>query len=303
MQTGPDKTRSVLLTGPAPRSRSAGLRTRLEGATATLAGPALLLVLFFFILPVALLLARSILEPEAGLGNYAELLQSGAYRTVLLNTFSIASVVTVVTVLIGFPVAWLIAVSNRFWGMALLGLIFISMWTSLLTRSFAWLILLQSNGVINRMLKGLGLISEPLSLVNNMTGVVIGMTYILLPFVIFPLLSTMRAIEPGLLRAAALCGANRWQCFLHVFLPACAPGIAAGALMVFVMSLGYFITPVMLGGSSTMMLAELIVHLVQSLLRWGLGAAAAFILFAITLAAYALQLRLFDPLRSAKGGS
>jgi putative spermidine/putrescine transport system permease protein len=150
--------------------------------------------------------------------------------------------------------------------------------------------------VINRVLMSLGLTSGPLALTNNLVGVTIGMTYILLPFIIMPLYATMKSINPEILRAAALCGASRWQAFFHIFLPACAPGVAAGCLMVFVMSLGYFVTPVLLGGPSNMMLAELIVQLVGSLLNWGLGAAAAFILFAVTLAAYAIQIRIFDPM-------
>lgn len=255
--------------------------------------PALLVLLLVFALPVSLVLARSFLEPEPGLQNYAELLASATYRTILGNTFTVALTVTAVTLTLGFPVAWFLVVAPRFWARIVFAILILSMWTSLLTRTFAWMVLLQSTGVINRTLIALGVIGEPLALTNNLVGVTIGMTYILLPYVVFPLHVTMRSIDPGVLRAAALCGASRRQVFVHVLLPSCTSGVAAGCLMAFVLSLGYFVTPVLLGGTSTMMIAELIVQLIQSLLNWGLGGAAAFILFVVTLAAYALQVRLF----------
>src|SRR5699024_4489691 len=129
-----------------------------------------------------------------------------------------------------------------------------------------------------------GIIDQPLTLVHNLVGVTIGMTYIMLPFIVLPLQGVMKNIDPAILQAAALCGANRWKCLWRVLIPLALPGIAAGALMVFVMSLGYFVTPALLGGTSNMMLAELIVQLVQSLVQWGLGGAAAFVLLVVTLA-------------------
>ena len=157
-------------------------------------------------------------------------------------------------------------------------------------------------GVINKTLMALGIIDEPLALVNNLTGVTIGMVYIMLPFIILPLHATLRAIDPAILNAAALCGAGRWQIFRRVLLPLSAPGAAAGALMVFVMSLGYFVTPTLLGGTANMMLAGMIAQLIQSLLNWGLGGAAAFILLSVTLAIYALQLRYFNGSAVVPGG-
>ena len=282
-----------------------GLRSFIRNIRASglvLAMPALLLLSALFVLPVLILLSRSVLDPQPGLQNYAELLSSSSYRTILFNTFIVSTTVTLVTLAVGFPVAWLLAVVSRFWAMAVFAVILLSMWTNLLTRTFAWMILLQSTGVINRALIALGVIDTPLALTNNLIGVTIGMTYIMFPFIVLPLYATMKAMDPAVLRAASLCGASRLQCFLHVFLPSCASGIVAGCLMVFVMSLGYFVTPVLLGGPSYMMLAELIVQLIQSMLNWGLGAAAAFILFAATLALYALQIRLFDPLTDARKG-
>lgn len=254
--------------------------------------PTIVLLVAFFIVPVAILLARSVTEPEPGLQNYAALLGSPTYARVFFNTFFVSGVVTLTTALIAFPVAWALALMPAFWARLLFGLILLSMWTNLLARTYAWMVLLQQTGLVNRTLMALGIIDEPLVLVNNLVGVTVGMVYIMLPFMILPLYGVIRKIDPAILQAAALCGASRTQALFRVLLPLAAPGLASGGLMVFVMSLGYFVTPALLGGTSYMMLAELIVQQVQSLVNWGLGGAAAFILLVVTLALYALQLRL-----------
>lgn len=259
--------------------------------------PALGLIVLFFVVPLASLLLRSVLEPELGLQNYEALLGSTTYLRIFLNTFLVAGVVTLISVIVGYPVAWLLAIMPEKWSRIVLAIIILSMWTNLLARTYAWMVLLQRTGVINKTLMGLGLIDQPLALVNNLVGVTIGMTYIMLPFVILPLMGVIRTIDPAILRAAALCGAGKMQCFLRVLVPLSLPGIAAGALMVFVMSLGYFVTPALLGGTSNMMLAELVAQFVQSLVNWGMGGAAALVLLVVTLALYAVQLRYFNPAR------
>ncbi|MER9307493.1 ABC transporter permease [Mesorhizobium sp. M0496] len=263
--------------------------------------PALLLVGLFFIVPVVALLLRSVTDPEPGLQNYATLLGSGTYVRVFLNTFLVAAVVTAVTILVAFPVAWMLAIMPPAMGSIVFGIIILSMWTNLLTRTYAWMVLLQRTGVINRALMGLGIIHEPLPLINNLAGVTIGMVYIMLPFMILPLVGTLRAIDPMTLRAAALCGASPFEAFRRILLPLSLPGVAAGGLMVFVMSLGYFVTPALLGGTSNMMLAEMIAQTVQSLLNWGLGSAAAFVLLVVTMTLYAIQLRLVGARRAGGG--
>lgn len=263
--------------------------------------PALLLVGLFFIVPVVALLLRSVTDPEPGLQNYAALFGSDTYVRVFLNTFLVASVVTAVTILVAFPVAWMLAIMPPAPGSIVFGIIILSMWTNLLTRTYAWMVLLQRTGVINRALMGLGIIHEPLPLINNLAGVTIGMVYIMLPFMILPLVGTLRAIDAMTLRAAALCGASPFEAFRRILLPLSLPGIAAGGLMVFVMSLGYFVTPALLGGTSNMMLAEMIAQTVQSLLNWGLGSAAAFVLLVVTMALYAIQLRLVGARRAGGG--
>ena len=255
--------------------------------------PALILLGIFFVLPVLSLLLRSITEPELGLGNYQELLGSSTYLKIFYNTFFVSGLVTLVTLAIGFPVAWTLAIMPSHWARIIFAVLLLSMWTNLLTRTYAWMVLLQRTGIINKTLINLGLIDQPLTLVNNLVGVTIGMVYIMLPFIVLPLYGVIRKLDPAILQAAALCGATRWQSLTRVLLPLAAPGMVAGALMVFVMSLGYFVTPALLGGTANMMLAELIAQFVQSLVNWGMGSAAAFVLLVVTLLLYAAQLKLF----------
>lgn len=253
--------------------------------------PAAIFLFVVFVVPLGSLLLRSVTDPQLSLGNYVQLLGDITYRRVLTNTFTVAAVVTLVTLLLGYPVAWLLVILPSRVARCFFAIILLSMWTNLIARTYAWMVLLQKKGVINSALIDLGLIDKPLALIKNLTGVTIGMTYIMLPFVILPLVTSLRAIEPALMQAAAISGARPTQIFFRVMLPLSLPGIGAGGLMVFVMALGYYVTPTLLGGTSNMMLAELITTQVQSLLNWGLGSAAAFILLAVTLALYCVYVR------------
>jgi putative spermidine/putrescine transport system permease protein len=291
---------NVLSTVAHPSAKRA--RQRRDWCSIRLLVPAMLLLIIFFLLPVLSLLLRSVLDPTPGLHNYAQLLGSTTYLRVFGNTFLVATVVTAVTLAIGFPTAWLLAIAPRRLSSFLFSILLLSMWTNLLARTFAWMVLLQGTGPINRLLMALGIISEPLTLVNNLIGVTIGMTYIMLPFLVMPLHATLRSIDPSTLRAAAICGASRCQAFWRILAPLAMPGVASGALMVFVMALGYFVTPALLGGAQYMMLAELVAQLVQELLNWGLAGAAAFVLLAVTLGLYALQLRFTGSARASIGG-
>ncbi|KNY33369.1 MULTISPECIES: ABC transporter permease [Rhizobium/Agrobacterium group] len=255
--------------------------------------PALVLLVLFFVVPVLILLSRSVTEPVFGFGNYAALLGSSTYLKIFFNTFVVSALVTVVSLVIGFPVAWALAIMPARLASIVFAILLLSMWTNLLARTYAWMVLLQRTGVVNKTLMGLGIIDQPLPLVNNLTGVTIGMTYIMLPFIIIPLYGVIRKIDPAILQAAALCGATRLQALIRILIPLAAPGMISGALMVFVMSLGYFVTPALLGGTANMMLAELIAQFVQSLVNWGMGGAAALVLLVVTLTLYAVQLKFF----------
>ncbi len=257
--------------------------------------PVLAFLLLCFALPVLALLLRSIMEPQFGLQNYTALLATSTYVNVLENTFLISFLVTAITTLIGLPLAWFIAVAPAWVGRLTFAVIILSMWTNLLARTYAWMVLLQDTGPINNFLIWTGVIQNPLPLYGSMAGVVIGMVYIMLPFMVISLRGPLAALDPAMFQAASLCGASRAQAFARVFLPLLLPGLAAGGLIIFVMSLGYYITPSLLGGAQDMMLAELIAQQVQTLLNWGLAGAASFVLLVVTLALYAVQARYLAP--------
>lgn len=256
--------------------------------------PALVLLFVFFFVPVTSLILISFTEPQLGLQNYQELLATTTYVKVFYNTLLVAGIVTFLSVIIGFPVAWVLSIMPERRANILLAIIILSMWTNLLTRTYAWMVLLQRTGVINKTLLSWGIIDEPLAMVNNLTGVIIGMTYIMLPFLILPLYGVMKKIDPTILSAASLCGATKTQALFRILVPLALPGIMSGALMIFVMSLGYFVTPALLGGASNMMAAELISQLIQSLVNWGLGGAVSLMMVIITFVLYALQIKLFS---------
>ncbi|MGE0211973.1 MAG: ABC transporter permease [Parvibaculaceae bacterium] len=253
--------------------------------------PALLFLAVFFLLPVAMLLSRSVTDPVPGLQNFEHLASTPAYGRVLLNTLLVSFLVTVSCLVIAFPIAWFLVVSSRRVSRLVMGIIVLSMWTSLLARLFALLVLLQNSGAINGFLMAIGLISHPLPLVNNLTGVVIGLTYIMLPFMVLPIHATLSGLDPAIPQAASICGATSADVFFRVLLPLATPGISTGCILVFVTTLGYFIAPAMLGGPSDIMIGQLIVEQVQTYLNWGLGAAAALVLLVTTLTIYLVYVR------------
>lgn len=249
----------------------------------TLLLPIILFLCVFFVMPLVNLLMHSLTDPSFGLQNFEQLLATSTYVKVLYNTFLVATLVTLISLLLGFPLAWCITLMPNGWGRLLLNVILLSMWTSLLARTYSWLVLLQSSGIINKMLMAIGIIDQPLEMVHNLTGVIIGMSYIMIPFVVLPLQACMSAIDPMVLQAASICGAPARTIFFRIFLPLCKPGLFSGALMVFVMSLGYYVTPALLGGVENMMLPEFIIQQVQTFLNWGIASASAVLLIIITL--------------------
>ncbi|TDO95324.1 ABC transporter permease [Marinomonas balearica] len=257
----------------------------------TLLIPILLFLCVFFLIPLAGLLLRSLTEPSFGLQNFEQLLATSTYVQVLSNTFLVATLVTVISLVLGFPLAWCITLMPNGWGRWLLGVILLSMWTSLLARTYSWLVLLQTSGVINKTLMAIGIIDEPITMVHNLTGVIIGMSYIMIPFVVLPLQACMSAIDPMVLQAASICGAPARTVFFRIFLPLCKPGLFSGALMVFVMSLGYYVTPALLGGVENMMLPEFIVQQIQTFLNWGLASASAALLIILTIVMFYFYLK------------
>lgn len=205
------------------------------------------------------------------------------YMQVLWITFKTAFLVTFFCLLLAYPVAYALAkMENENWRDAIFGIILVSFWISLLVRTFTWMILLRSNGVINQFLMSLGIIDEPIKLLYNTTGVVVGMTHILLPYMILSLYSVMVSIDRSLMQAAKGLGAKPWKAFIQIFVPLSLPGVLSGSLIVFVLGIGYFITPALLGGTQNLMISQLIHDQVNIVLNWNFAAAIAIILLVFT---------------------
>jgi len=277
------------------RAEGSGRRDRggpIINRWAVLLLPTVVFLAVFFLAPLILMAFRSINDPPgAGLSNYAAFFASEANVRVLRNTFTIASVSTLICLLIGYPYAYLMnSAPPRVAGMLLI-LVLVPFWSSLLVRTFAWEVILRDTGVINSVLRAWGIIEEPIQMMRNTLGVILGMSQILLPFMVLPLYTVMRRIDPELTRAAANLGARPFAAFRRVFLPLSLPGIASGALLVFVLALGFYITPAILGSPRETMISRFIADQVQQRLNWGLASAMAVVLMALTLASLVIASR------------
>lgn len=255
------------------------------------AGPAILFLTVFYLMPMLMLLAQSF--EGGGLQHYAKALTDGLYVGVLIDTMLIAAYVSIVCLVLGYPVAYFLASTPAPW--PTIGIIFVLLpfWTSILVRTYGWMVLLGRNGVINRTLLELGIIATPLPLLNNTTGVIIGMVHVLLPYMIFPIYAVMRRVDMGLIAAAEGLGAPGWQIFRRVYFPLTLPGVLAGVTLVYILSIGFFITPALLGGGKVIMIAVLIETQVRQFLNWGFAAALSAVLLAATLLVYLALRRLF----------
>lgn len=245
--------------------------------------PVLILLIGVFVVPLVGMLLRSFTDPEPGLANYRDVFGESLYLKVIFNTFYVATLVTVVTLLLAYPYAYLMTLVPRFWRMLMMIIMLIPFWTSVLVRSFALIVLLRDGGVINTLLLDVGLISEPITLLRTFGGVVFGMVQVSLPFAVLPMYATMSWIDTRLGLAAQSLGARPAGAFWRVFLPLSIPGVAAGMLLTFIQALGYYITPALLGGPKNTMIGELIVQQVSSVLRYGFAAALATLLLLSTL--------------------
>lgn len=240
--------------------------------------------LIFFVIvyayPLVRLMAWSFWAPKFTFRHFTQILGEPAYIQAFYNTFEIAAVSTAVCFVLGYPLAYLMATTGPRARLILAALIMIPFWTSVLVRTLAWVVLLGRNGIINQTLLDWGLIERPLPLVFNYIGVQIGMVHVLLPFMVLPLYAVMARIDPGLVTAARSLGASPLRAFLEVFAPLSLPGVVAGASLVFLMALGFYVTPALLGGPSEITVATLIEIMVRDLLDWGSGAALGLLLLA-----------------------
>jgi putative spermidine/putrescine transport system permease protein len=217
------------------------------------------------------------------------------YLDVLARTFGVSLSVTLLCLVLGFPVAYLLANLPARQANPLMILVLLPFWTSLLVRTAAWIVLLQDQGLVNGALQWLGVIDQPIRLIFNRVGVLIAMTHVLLPFMILPLYSVMKGIPPVYLRAAKSLGAPPTAAFVRVYLPQTLPGVGAGALLTFIIALGYYITPALVGGAADQMVSYFIAFYTSDTVNWGMASALGAVLLAATLILYAVYNRLVGP--------
>ena len=248
-------------------------------------GLALLATLAFFLAvylyPITRLLAWSFFSPGFTLEHYAKLFAEPAYLRAFRNTAQISFWVTVFALVLGYPLAYLMTVVSPRVRTVLVVLVLVPFWTSVLVRTFAWMVILGKRGLINQILAGWGIIDRPIALIYNMAGVQIGMVHVLLPFMVFPLLGVMTRIDTALVAAARSLGASPRQAFLRIFLPLSLPGVSAGCVLVFLLAVGFYITPALLGGEGQVTFATLIELVVRDLLDWNFGASMGVFLLTV----------------------
>jgi putative spermidine/putrescine transport system permease protein len=267
-----------------------------------LIAPGLLFITALLVLPLLWLFGLSFVEGgEFSLVHYRRLTADPSYVKSFILTFQVAGTVTLACALLGYPLCyWMLGLRPALQRAALI-CVLIPFWTSLLVRTYAWLVLLQRRGLVNTALQDLGLMNQPLDLMYNVTGTTIGMTHILLPFLVLPLFASMQRIEPDLLRAASALGATPAYTFWKVFFPLSLPGLTAGCLLVFVLSIGYYVTPQLLGGGSTILVGQMIQRNVELFSSWGAASAVSVILLAMVLVLFQLMNKLVPLDRVFKG--
>jgi len=238
------------------------------------------------------LLAALDLRRDASDAITAAMPEQSVFRNVLGRTLWISGVVTLVCLLLGYPVAYFIARQPPGRAAVLLFLVLLPFWTSLLVRTVAWVVLLQREGILNNLFLSLGLVAEPVRMIFNRFAVYVAMVHVLLPFMVLPLYAVMKGISPTYLRAASSLGAAPLTAFRRVYMPQTLPGVGAGCLMVFIQALGYYITPALVGGADDQMISYFIAFYASKTVNWGMAAALSIMLLAATLALYAVYDRM-----------
>lgn len=246
----------------------------------------------FLVLPLIRILVRSFTEPTLTLENYARVFEDIVYIRTFSYTLEVAGSVTALCLLIGYPLAYAIARARGFSQKLLSILVLLPLWTSVVIRSYAWLILFQRKGALNDLLLAAGVVTEPIEILQTSLAVEIGMVHILLPVMVLPLVASMMAVDATLLRAGRILGARPLRLFLRVYLRITLPGISAGCVLVFISALGFFITPSLLGGAHNAMAAVVIEQAVSVFFDWPLASALSTVLLLITIGIYLAYARL-----------
>ena len=250
-----------------------------------LAATSIVTIVFVIMIPLGWLFYLSLLGKGGNFSfeNYERMIEYKSYARVYMITFQVSILTTILCILIGYPLAYFLAhLPIRLAGILMLTVL-LPFWTSLLVRTYAWLVLLQKKGLLNDFAIHIGLWETPVKLVHNMTGTLIGMAHIMLPFLILPLYGAMRRIEPEMMHAAANLGAKPFQAFWKIFFPMSLPGMIAGSLIVFVLCLGFYVTPAVLGGGRVVMVATQITAILENQFNWGAASALGVVLLIVTL--------------------
>ena len=257
--------------------------------------PLLILVVVVFNVPLIATALWSFTNPETGettTKNYAEFIEAGYFLTIIWRTMLIAVEVTVLCALLGYPLAYWISrlPANR--QMLVLGIVVTTFWVSILVRTYAWIVILGNGGIVNRWLQAAGLTTKPVEFLYNEYGVLLGMVNVLLPFPILPLAASMRRVDQRLLHVAETLGASKMQIFWRVFFPLTVPALSAAMVLLFILSLGFYITPAILGGGRVQMIANMMDLLINRFARWEMAAVNAVVLLGLTLFLFAFYQRL-----------
>ena len=283
------------------------LERRRTFASFLLIGPAALAIIIFMVIPLAMMAWISIQARSYGGGvHWGELTGeawlrflferelddsltlSFNYLAIIARSVWLSLITTVISLVVGFPTAFFMATRAPKWRTLLVFMVTLPFWTNLLVRNYAWILILRDHGTINGLLMALGIISEPLPLLHNQFAVAVGLTYSFLPFMVLPIYSSLEKIDLRLVEAAFDLYANRWQVLRKVVIPLAIPGIVAGCILVFIPSLGSYVTPELLGGGKTLMIGNLIGHQFGAARNWPFGAALGLFLLALVLLAMTL---------------
>lgn len=263
--------------------------------------PFLALVMVMFAVPLFNILWLSFTDPQPGLANYAALIEKESLRKLIWTTLRVCLITTALSVLLGYGVSYAMANASETARQRMLLLILISFWISVLVRTFSWLMLLGRNGLLNNGLISVGLISDPIPFVRNELGVLIGMVHYMIPYAVLPIFASMQALDARVLQASRNLGASPAQTFWRIYLPLTKQGVIAGALLVFILSLGFYVTPAILGGGKVLMVAEYISVQVLVTLKWGTAAMLAVVMLVSVLCLLYVMSR-FVKLSAALGG-
>ncbi len=260
-----------------------------------LAIPAILLVVLVIVIPVGWLFYLSFIgsDGQPSWQHYQKMIEYKSYARVFKTTFQVSLLTTLICILIGYPLAYFLALMPKRWAGIFMLAVLLPFWTSLLVRTYAWLVLLQKKGLLNEFAMHIGLWDSPVKLVHNMTGTLIGMAHIMLPFLVLPLYGAMKKIDRDMMHAAANLGASPVKAFWQVYFPLSLSGMVAGSLIVFVLCLGFYVTPAVLGGGRVVMVSTQITSILENQFDWGAASALGVVLLIATFLVLYLAVRIF----------